>query len=275
MIETLSSPFQFFFMQQAFIAVLLLAIPTSLLSCFLVLKGWSLMGDAVSHAVLPGIVLAYIIGFPFSLGAFLAGIFCALLTGYLNENSRVKEDTIMGVVFSGMFAVGIILHTKIHSDIHLLHILFGNMLGLSWVDILETAIICALVVISITFFWRDLTLSVFDPQHAHVIGIPARMVHYGILIALALTIVGALKAIGIILTIAMLIAPGAIAFLFTKQIKRMMLVSLLVGLGSSFVGVYLSFFFDSAPAPTIVLTMTIIFIVGFCKTNIKRHSKGV
>ena len=149
------------------------------------------------------------------------------------------------------------------------------MLGLSWVDILETAIICTLVVISITFFWRDLTLSVFDPQHAHVIGIPAKMVHYGILIALALTIVGALKAVGIILTIAMLIAPGAIAFLFTKQIKSMMLVSLLVGLGSSFVGVYLSFFFDSAPAPTIVLTMTIIFIVGFCKTNIKRHSKGV
>ena len=118
-------------------------------------------------------------------------------------------------------------------------------------------------------------MSVFDPQHAHVIGIPAKMVHYGLLIALSLTIVGALKAVGIILTIAMLIAPGAIAFLFTKQIKRMMLVSLLVGLGSSFVGVYLSFFFDSAPAPTIVLTMTIIFIVGVCKTNIKSHSKGV
>ena len=131
MLETLSLPFQFLFMQQAFIIVLLLAAPASLLSCFLVLKGWSLMSDAVAHAVLPGVVLAYIIGLPFVMGAFFAGISCALLTGYLKENSRVKEDTIMGVVFSAMFAIGIILYTKIHSDVHLDHILFGHMLGIS------------------------------------------------------------------------------------------------------------------------------------------------
>ena len=116
-------------MQQALIIALLLAIPASLLSCFLVLKGWSLMGDAVSHAVLPGVVLAYLVGLPLAIGAFVAGISCALLTGYLKENCRVKEDTVMGVVFSSMFALGIVLYTKIETDVHLDHILFGNMLG--------------------------------------------------------------------------------------------------------------------------------------------------
>ena len=275
MLETLFSPFQFLFMQQAFIIVLLLAMPTSLLSCFLVLKGWSLMSDAVAHAVLPGVVLAYIMGLPFVVGAFFAGISCALLTGYLKENSRVKEDTIMGIVFSGMFAIGIILYTKIHSDVHLDHILFGHMLGISWGDIFETAVISISVIILIIFFWRDLTLFVFDPQQAHAIGIPTRLIHYGLLVVLSLTIVGALKAVGIILTIAMLIAPGAIAFLFTKQIKSMMLVALAVGLGSSVTGIYLSFFFDSAPAPTIVLTMTMLFIIGFCKTSLTKLSRGV
>ena len=132
MIETLLLPFQFPFMQQAFAISLLVAVPCALLSCFLVLKGWSLMGDAVSHAVLPGIVLAYIAGIPLAIGAFAAGMFCALATGYLKENSRIKEDTVMGVVFSGMFGLGIVLYTKIQTEVHLDHILFGDMLGVSW-----------------------------------------------------------------------------------------------------------------------------------------------
>ena len=164
MFEVITLPFQFLFMQQALIIALLLAIPASLLSCFLVLKGWSLMGDAVSHAVLPGVVLAYLVGLPLAIGAFVAGISCALLTGYLKENCRVKEDTVMGVVFSSMFALGIVLYTKIETDVHLDHILFGNMLGLSWTDILETALISIVVTILITLFQRDFTLFVFDPQ---------------------------------------------------------------------------------------------------------------
>ncbi|HEY6632216.1 MAG TPA: metal ABC transporter permease, partial [Rhizobiaceae bacterium] len=131
MIETLLLPFQFPFMQQAFAISLLVAVPAALLSCFLVLKGWSLMGDAVSHAVLPGVVLAYIAGIPLAIGAFAAGMFCALATGYLKENSRIKEDTVMGVVFSGMFGLGIVLYTKIQTEVHLDHILFGDMLGVS------------------------------------------------------------------------------------------------------------------------------------------------
>jgi manganese/iron transport system permease protein len=134
------APFAFPFMQQAdFVIAVLVGVPMALLSCFLVLKGWSLMGDAISHAVLPGVVLAYIAGLPLAIGAFVAGMTCALAIGYLKENSRIKEDTVMGIVFSGMFGLGIVLYTKIETDVHLDHILFGNMLGVRWRDIGETA----------------------------------------------------------------------------------------------------------------------------------------
>ena len=131
MIETLLLPFEFYFMQNAFLIGLIVAVPTALLSCFLVVKGWSLMGDAISHAVLPGIVVSYIFSIPLMIGAFVAGIFCAMATNYLSENCRVKQDTVMGVVFSGMFAAGLVLYTSIETGVHLDHILFGNMLGVS------------------------------------------------------------------------------------------------------------------------------------------------
>ena len=263
MIETLLLPFQFPFMQQAFAIALLVAVPSALLSCFLVLKGWSLMGDAVSHAVLPGVVLAYIAGIPLAIGAFAAGMVCALATGYLKENSRVKEDTVMGVVFSGMFGLGIVLYTKIQTEVHLDHILFGDMLGVSWSDVGQTALIAAFCVAAIMIFRRDLLLHAFDPQHARAIGLPVRLLHYGLLAILSLTIVGALKAVGIILAIALLISPGAIAFLLTTRFERMLAVSVLVAAAASFAGVYLSFFLDSAPAPTIVLLLSAFFVAAF------------
>ena len=167
-------PFQFPFMTQAMIIAVLVAVPTALLSCFLVLKGWSLMGDAISHAVLPGVVLAYIVGLPLGVGAFAAGMSCALITGYLKENSRIKEDTVMGVVFSGLFGLGIVLYTSIQTDVHLDHILFGDILGVNWGDIAQTGIIAAIVVAIIAAKWRDLLLFVFDPQQAGAIGLPVR-----------------------------------------------------------------------------------------------------
>jgi manganese/iron transport system permease protein len=269
MIETLLLPFQFEFMRSAMIISVLVAVPAALLSCFLVLKGWSLMGDAVSHAVLPGVVLAYITGFPLAVGAFAAGMICALATGYLKENSRIKQDTVMGVVFSGMFGLGIVLYTKIQSDVHLDHILFGDMLGVGWRDILETGIIAAAVSGAILFKWRDLLLHAFDPGQARAVGLPVRLLHYGLLVILSLTIVAALKAVGIILAIAMLIAPGAIAFLLTRSFGAMLGASLVVAVAASFLGVYLSFFIDSAPAPTIVLLMTIAFIAAFLVSTVR------
>ncbi|MBT1158069.1 metal ABC transporter permease [Aminobacter anthyllidis] len=263
MIENLFLPVAFPFMQQAFVIALLVAVPMALLSCFLVLKGWSLMGDAISHAVLPGVVLAYIAGLPLAVGAFAAGMTCALATGYLKQNSRIKEDTVMGIVFSGMFGLGIVLYTKIQTDVHLDHILFGDMLGVSWSDVGQTAVIALIATGAIGLFRRDLLLHAFDPQHAQAIGLPVKLLHYGLLTILSLTIVGALKAVGIIIAIAMLIAPGAIAYLLTDRFERMLMVSVLVAVLCSFFGVYVSFFIDSAPAPTIVLLMSLAFVAAF------------
>ena len=234
-----------------------------LLSPFLVLKGWSLMGDAISHAVLPGIVLAYIVGLPLAAGAFAAGMVCALATGYLKENSRVKEDTVMGVVFSGMFGLGIVLYIGIQTEMHLDHILFGDMLGIAWRDILESAAIALVALATAGLMRKDLMALIFDELHARAIGLPVRFLHYGLLALISLTIVGALKAVGIILAIAMLISPGAIAFLLARDFERMLLVSMAVAVGSSLAGVYASFLIDSAPAPTIVLLMSLQFIAAF------------
>ena len=221
------------------------------------------MGDAVSHAVLPGIVLAYVAGLPLAIGAFAAGMSCALGVGYLKENSRIKEDTLLGVVFSGMFGLGIVLMTKIETDVHLDHILFGNMLGVSDSEMIETGAIALVVCGALLAKWRDLLLHAFDPQQARAIGLRTRWLHYGLLCILALTIVGALRATGIILTIAMLIAPGAIAFLVTDRFARMLPIAVVVAVGATILGVWLSFFLDSAPAPTIVLLLTAIFIAAF------------
>ncbi|MDI4659099.1 metal ABC transporter permease, partial [Xanthobacter autotrophicus] len=220
--DTLLAPFQFDFMLSALAISALVAVPMALLSCFLVLKGWSLMGDAVSHAVLPGVVLAYMAGLPLALGAFVAGMVCALGTGYLKANSRIKEDTVMGVVFSGMFGLGLVLYTKIQSDVHLDHILFGDMLGVTWGDIAESAIICGLVTVALLAKWRDLLLNAFDPAQARAVGLRVGLLHYGLLVMLSLTIVAALKAVGIILAVSLLIAPGAIAFLVTRRFGVML-----------------------------------------------------
>ena len=258
-------PFQFPFMQTAFLIVALISVPTALLSCFLVLKGWALMGDAVSHAVLPGIVLAYILGAPLILGAFSAGMVCALATGYLSENSRVKQDTVMGVVFSGMFGLGIVLYVGVETNAHLDHILFGNMLGISAQELWTTAIIAALVSAALLIKWKDLLLHAFDPAQAQAYGLPVTWLHYGLLTALSATIVATLSAVGLILAIGLLIAPGAIAFLLVREFRTMLCVSVLVCLSSSLLGVYTSFFIDSAPAPTIILIQTLMFVAVFLR----------
>jgi manganese/iron transport system permease protein len=234
-----------------------------------VLKGWSLMGDAISHAILPGVVIAYIVGFPLAIGAFAAGMTCALTTGFLKENSRIKQDTVMGVVFSGMFGLGIVLYVKIETELHLDHILFGDMLGIGWDDIVQTAIIGAITAGILGLKWRDFLLHAFDPAQARAVGLQVRLLHYGLLCMISLTIVGALKAVGIILAIAMLIAPGAIAFILTRKFSTMLVLSVVIAVIASFLGVYLSFFIDSAPAPTIVLLMTMIFIAAFIHSTRK------
>lgn len=274
LMEQLLLPFSFAFMQKAFVITMLVAIPMAILSCYLVLKGWSLMGDAISHSVLPGIVLAYIMNIPLAIGAFAAGMFCAIATGFLKENSRIKEDTVMGVVFSSMFGLGLVLYVKIETDIHLDHILFGDMLGVTWINVLESAVIAMVSVVFLAVKRKDLLVAAFDSQHARAIGLPVRVLHYGLLAVLSLTIVGALKAVGIILAIALLVSPGAIAFLLTRKFEHMVLVSLLIAVSAAFTGIYLSFFIDSAPAPTIVLVMSLEFMVAFSWTVRRNRQLG-
>lgn len=263
MIEELLLPFRFPFMVNAFVIVTIVAVPAALLSCYLVLKGWSLMGDAVSHAVLPGVVLAYVLKIPLVIGAFAAGMACALATGYLSSNSRVKQDTVMGVVFSGMFALGVVLYTRIETAMHLDHILFGNMLGVSTTDLWTAGIISALVAGTLIVKWRDFLLHAFDPVQAKAGGLRTGWLHYGMLVMLSATIVATLKAVGIILAIGLLIAPGAIAFLVTRRFGAMLMTAVAVTVAANLAGVYLSFFLDSSPAPTIILLLTAAFIVAF------------
>ncbi|WP_313653554.1 metal ABC transporter permease [Pantoea sp.] len=255
-------PFRFAFMNSALLTALMVAIPCAILSVFLVLKGWALMGDAMSHAVFPGIVLAWMAGLPLAAGAFVAGVFCAVASGFLRENSRIKQDTVLGIIFSGMFAAGLILYIAVKPDVHLDHILFGNMLGISDADMIQTAIIAVIIVAVMALKWRDFMLFSFDAQQAQVSGLLTRWLHYGLLCMVSLTIVATLKAVGIILSISLLIAPGAIAVLVTRRFSHALLVAIIVSVLVSLSGVYLSFFIDSAPAPTIVVLFALVFIVA-------------
>lgn len=271
--EALLLPFQLAFMQQAFIVTLLVCIPMSLLSCYLVLKGWSLFGDAISHAVLPGVVVAFIINIPLVVGAFIAGMICALASAFISERSRIKEDTALGIVFSIMFGLGLVLYVSISPDVHLDQILFGDMLGISWRDILQTLFISAIVTAFLAIWRKDLLVAAFDPQHGRAISLPMVFLHYGLLSAIAFMAVAALNAVGIILAIAFMVTPGAIAFLITNMFRWMMVVSVLVGSISSIIGIYLSFYLDSAPAPTIVLVMSALFVLAFAHSSHRSQSR--
>lgn len=274
MIDLLLLPFQLDFMRNALIVAVIVAVPMALLSCFVVLKGWSLIGDAISHAVFPGVILSYIAGLPYVVGAFAAGMVCALSTGFLKDNSRIKQDTAMGVVFAGMFALGLVLHTRVRATVHLDHILFGDMLGIVPADFATAAIVAAVTVIAILAKWRDFLLHAFDPAQAAAVGLPVRRLHYGLLALISLAIVGALQAVGIILAVAMLIAPGAISFLLVRRFSAMLVFATLTAAACALGGVYLSFFLDSAPAPTIVLLLGACFVAALVVSRLRDRRAG-
>ena len=259
----LLEPWQYDFMLTALAISVLISGAAGALSCFLVLKGWSLMGDAISHAVLPGIVLAYMTGLPLILGAFVAGLFCAFATGFVAENSRVKPDTVMGVVFSGMFGLGVVMYTAIQTEVHLDHILFGNMLGVLWADVAQTGLLAGVALLALFVFRRDLMVIAFDEQHARAIGLRVQALHYGLLIVISLIVVGALSAVGLILAIGLLIAPGALAFQLTERFGTMFALSIGVAILSAIGGLYLSFYIGSDPASSIILILTVLFVAAF------------
>jgi manganese transport system permease protein len=250
-------------MQRALLVSMLVASVCGLLSCYMTLKGWALMGDAVSHAVMPGVVIAYALNLPFALGAFVFGVGSVAVIGYIKQMTRIKEDTVIGLVFTGFFAFGLILVSKVRSSIDLTHILFGNVLGISSADIQQTLWICALVLAVLLLLRRDLILFCFDPTHARSMGIHTGVLHYLLLAVLSLAAVAGLQTVGIILVVAMLVTPGATAHLLTDRFDRMTWIAVGSAMLSSVIGIYWSYWMDASTGGCIVVVQTLLFLISF------------
>ncbi|MCP1200036.1 metal ABC transporter permease [Notoacmeibacter sp. MSK16QG-6] len=264
----IGEPFSYAFMRTALLTTLVVAVPMAMLSCILVLRGWSLMGDAISHAVLPGVVLAWLAGLPIALGAFCAAMITALSAGYLQANSRIKPDTALGIVFAGMFGLGVVLFVAFPSGLHLNHILFGDMLGIRRADFVQAVIIGILTTVVLLVLRRDLELLTFDEQHARAIGIATGFLNTALLAAISILVVAALQAVGIILAIAFLITPGATAFLLVRRFSAMLIVSTTLAAISTLIGLWASYWLAASPAASIVLVMTAAFALAFLREQL-------
>ncbi len=259
----LLGPFQYEFMQRALITSILVGGVCGVLSCFVVLKRWALLGDAISHAVLPGVAIAYLLGLPFFIGAFVSGALTSLGIGVIERNTRIKEDAAMGIMFTGAFALGVVIISYIASSTHLMHILFGNVLGVRMAVLQLTLFASVVTLTAIFLFYKEFLLYTFDPVQASALGMNTAAIHYGLMMLLTLTIVASLETVGIILVVAMLITPGATAYLLVNSLPRMMLVAAGCGILSAVSGLYLSFTFNLASGGSIVLVATLLFLLAF------------
>lgn len=256
----LLEPLTFEFMQRALISTVLMTVTCSLLSCWLVLMGWSIMGDAISHAVLPGVVLAYIVGAPFAVGALVAALVAVtLMWGIRRGTRRIAEDTAIGIVFTTLFALGLVLISVTPSHTDLNHILFGNVLGISTADVLQIAVLGLLVSAVLLIKRKDFVLVVFDPNYAQAIGLHPHIISGVLLVMLALTNVLAVQIVGVVLVVAMLIIPGATARMLTNKLSRMLIIAPIVSAIGPMVGLYLSYYADVSPGGAVVLVQGIIF----------------
>lgn len=262
-LDWLLEPLQYDFMVRALATTVVAAVVCALLSCWLVLIGWSLMGDAVSHAVLPGVVLAYVLGAPFALGAVVFGLVAVALIGVIRGTSRVKEDAAIGIVFTTLFALGLVLISVTPSQTDLNHIVFGNILGVSTGDLLQIAVLAAVAFAVLLLKRRDLTLYAFDPTHAFAIGLSPRMLGALLLGLLALTAVVALQVVGVVLVVAMLIIPGATAYLLTDRFGRMLVIAPALSVGSGVAGIYLSYWLDAASGGLVVVVQGVTFLLVY------------
>ncbi|MDK8795533.1 metal ABC transporter permease [Corynebacterium sp. MSK041] len=263
MMSFLLDPFAYDFMTRALATSLVASVVCAVLSCWLVLIGWSLMGDAVSHAVFPGVVVAYLLGAPFAVGAVIFGFLAVGLIGVVRDTSRLKEDAAIGIVFTTLFAFGLVLISVTPSHTDLNHIIFGNLLGVSKADLAQILLLGAITLAILLLKRRDFTLFAFDPIHAHAIGLRPKMIGAVLLALLALTCVVGLQAVGVILVVAMLIIPGATAYLLTNTFSHMLIIAPVMAAGCSVVGLYASYYLDASPGGLIVVAQGVVFLLVY------------
>jgi ABC-type Mn2+/Zn2+ transport system permease subunit len=262
MIHALLTPLHYEYMVKAILVSGLIGGVCAILSCFVILKGWSLMGDALSHAVVPGVAVAYMVGWPFAAGAFFTGLLAALGMGFIKKKTRLREDAVIGVVFTAFFALGLLLISLYPSNVDLRTIVFGNILGISDPDIWQVVIISSVTLAVLGAKGRDLLLFCFDPQQARALGLNVAALHLMLLTLLSATAVAALQTVGACLVVAMLVTPGATAYLLTDRFGKMVGLAASMGVGTSLIGAYASYFFDGSTGGCIVTLQAVLFLLA-------------
>ncbi|UNZ53531.1 metal ABC transporter permease [Agrobacterium tumefaciens] len=263
MINSLLEPFTYGYMLNAIWVSALVGGVCGFLSAYLMLKGWSLIGDALSHAIVPGVAGAYMLGLPFSLGAFLSGGLAAGFMLFLNQKTRLKEDAIIGLIFTSFFGLGLFMVSLSPTSVNIQTIVLGNILAITTEDTIQLALIGGISLIVLALKWRDFMVVFFDENHARTVGLKPEVLKVIFFTLLAASTVAALQTVGAFLVVAMVVTPGATAYLLTDRFERLILMSLIIGAATSFVGAYLSYFLDGATGGVIVVLQTAIFLAAF------------
>ncbi len=274
LIEPLVEPLRYSFMQTGLLAAVLVGVACAVLGVYVVLRGMAFIGDALAHTVLPGLAAAYLLGLNLLGGAVVAGAATALGIGWLSRRGALREDTAIGVVFTAMFALGILLMSAADSFRDLSHMLFGNILGITRADLVPIAGLALLVLAVLFLFHKELELTSFDPAHARAIGLSADGVRYGLLVLLSLTVVAGIQAVGVVLISALLITPAAAASLVTSRLPRMMVVSSAIAVFSGVAGLYASYYLNVASGAAIILACTACFGAAWILRAARRTAKA-
>lgn len=264
MLDLLIEPLQYGFMQRSLIVAVTVGIICSVVGTYLMVQRLAMLGDAISHSLLPGLAIAFALGVNIYLGAFIAGVLSTVIIAWIHTRSPIKEDAAMGIVLSSFFALGIVLITLIQKEnkIDLNHFLFGNILGVTQDEVRDTAIIAVLVLLSVFLLYKELLFYSFDPLGAQSAGLPVHLLNSGLMILIALTVVASMKAVGVVLVLSLLITPGATAYLLVKRLHQVMLVGAVIGILSSISGMYLSYFYNLPSGPAIVLVVSSFFTLA-------------
>ncbi|BAY98666.1 ABC-3 protein [Tolypothrix tenuis PCC 7101] len=264
MFQALIEPLQYGFMQRSLVIAILVGLLCAVVGSYLMVQRLALLGDAISHSVLPGLAIAFMVGGNIFIGAFIAGVVSTMAIALIRTRSPIKEDAAMGIVFSAFFALGITLITVIQKDnkIDLNHFLFGNILGVTIDEVRDTAIIAAIVLLVVVLLYKELLFYTFDPLGAQAAGLPVNRLNFGLMLLIALTIVASMKAVGVILVLSLLITPGATAYLLVKRLNQVMILGAVIGVISSISGMYLSYFYNLPSGPAIVLVVSGLFVLA-------------